>query len=76
MYNPPAKIGLLVRKGNVEAVHYLLAHGLDPNAVDEHGRSLLCVARQFNQLMMVELLISYGAREDGNSLKHSTRIVH
>jgi ankyrin repeat protein len=49
-------------RGTLKAVRWLLEHGADPNALDEHGRSPLHVcARRNTSTSVVRLLIEAGS---------------
>lgn len=61
MYHPPAEAPLIVRRGNLPALRYLLEHGLDPGAVDAAGRCLLAIAQEAGQAEAAAMLVAYGA---------------
>lgn len=63
----------LARLGNATALAYLFDHdGLDPNATDERGFSLLMIAAYNNQLPATELILARGADPDLRDARGNT----
>ena len=49
-------------RGSIKPVSWLLAHGADPNAIDDHGRTPLQVAAMRNTATRaIEILLEHGA---------------
>jgi len=50
-----------IEEANAEAVRFFLAHGVDPNAPDESGRTPLWVASSVGYDLVVQWLVEAGA---------------
>ena len=63
----------LARLGNATALAYLFDHeGLNPDAVDERGFSLLMIAAYNDQLPATELILARGADPDLRDARGNT----
>lgn len=61
--------------GDLEAIRRLVPGTLPPDAVDEHGNSLLCIAAIWCRLQVVEYLVEAGALVDGPDPAHPTPLM-
>ncbi|MGV3527202.1 MAG: ankyrin repeat domain-containing protein [Candidatus Sericytochromatia bacterium] len=60
-YKDATPLHLAVYTKNPDMITLLVAHGADPNAVDDNGTSILSYAIQYSNLAFVQKLVEKGA---------------